>query len=141
MTPTTEPRVGLRPDPTSRHRLGRGNAAIIAAGVLVTLGVLMGGMLTVVAAFESQQADADQATIRAALTEAVVWQQTYGVEHHGFTADRQALADLGWQPAFDVDVHLVSADVDGFCMAAGPIADRPTLWADQDGPLADQPCE
>ena len=141
MTPTTDSRVGLRPDPTSRHGLARGNVAIIAVSVLVTLGVLVGGLLTVVAAFESQQADADQATIRAALTEAVVWQQTYGVERQSFTADRQALADLGWQPTFDVDIHLVSADVDDFCMAAGPIADEPTLWADQDGMRVDQPCE
>lgn len=141
MTPIADTRVGFWPDPTVRQGRAHGSGGIIAGWVLVVLGVLLGGLLTVVAAFESQQADADQATIRAALTEAVVWQQTYGAEQQEFTTDRQALAALGWQPAFDVDIHLVSATLDQFCMAAGPIAAEPTLWADQNGLRADQPCQ
>lgn len=58
-------------------------------------------------------------------------QEAFRDVHGGYTVDPGDLVRSGWQPDPDVDVALVSASLETFCLAAGPAGEAPTVWLDQ----------
>lgn len=79
--------------------------------------------------------------ISEALGAAGAAQEAFHDLHGGYTVDPGALVGSGWEPAADVDVSLVSASTETFCLAAGPAGEAPTVWLDQSWQPLDGPCE
>ena len=68
-------------------------------------------------------------------------QEAFHDVHGGYTVDPGALVRSGWQPDAGVDVTLVSASTEAFCLAAGPAGQSPTVWLDQSWQPLDRACE
>lgn len=79
--------------------------------------------------------------ISEALAQAAASQEAFHGQHGGYTVDPGALVQSGWVPASDVDVVLVSAAANSFCLAAGPAGAAPVAWFDQDWRQLDEPCD
>lgn len=78
--------------------------------------------------------------ISEALGAAGAAQEAFHDLHGGYTVDPGALVRSGWQPDADVDVTLVSATTESFCLAAGPSGKAPTVWLDQSWQPLDRAC-
>lgn len=76
-----------------------------------------------------------------ALAEAAAAQEAFHHLHGGYTVDPGALVQAGWIPVNDIDVVLVSASADSFCLAAAPAGESPVAWFTQDWEQLDEPCE
>lgn len=78
--------------------------------------------------------------ISEALGAAGAAQEAFHDVHGGYTVDPGALVRSGWQPDAEVDVTLVSASTETFCLAAGPAGEAPTVWLDQSWQPLDRAC-
>ncbi|MCV2395261.1 hypothetical protein OEB99_13160 [Actinotalea sp. M2MS4P-6] len=80
-------------------------------------------------------------SVSEALAEAAAAQESFHDLHGGYTVDPGALIQAGWVPTNDVDVVLVSAASDAFCLAAGPAGKEPVAWFTHNWEQLDHPCE
>lgn len=123
----------VRPRHTRRHLLVA--TALTGAVVVAVGGVdLWQSGLSPAPAISAQE-------ISEALGAAGAAQEAFHDVHGGYTVDPGALVGSGWEPIADVDVSLVSASTETFCLAAGPAGEVPTVWLDQSWQPLDRPCE
>lgn len=78
--------------------------------------------------------------VTAALAGAAQAQEDQRALHGAYTTSREALVTIGWSPLDDVDVTVVSASDEAFCIAAGPVAAAPVAWITQAGVQLVEPC-
>lgn len=78
--------------------------------------------------------------VTAALAGAAQAQEDQRALHGAYTTSREELVTIGWTPLDDVDLTLVSASDDAFCIAAGPVAASPVAWITQAGVQLVEPC-
>eukprot|EP01032_Pedospumella_encystans_P031240 gene31240-35263_t len=92
--------------------------------VVVIIGVLAAIAIPV---FLNQREKAADAGAKSDLKNAATIQETYLVDNGAYTDDEAILAEAGFKETDTVDLLIVSADVDGYCMsAAGAPSD--TVW-------------
>ena len=104
--------------------------AIIVGVLAVAIALLIGGLGALGgSAVKQQQSSANAAEVRAALTSAAIVEETYAVENGTFIADQQKLLNSGFVPVAGIDVKIVTATADTFCLAGGPIGAAPVIWA------------
>ena len=126
--------------PPTRGSSGR--TAVIAIGALVMVVVLaiwglaaLGG-----SAVKQQQSSTNAAEVRAALTSAAVVERTYLINTGNYLPDQKTLLSNGFEAAPGIDVKIVSATADTFCIAAGPVGEQPILWATERDSASKVPC-
>ncbi|MDO8105869.1 hypothetical protein Q6348_01500 [Isoptericola sp. b441] len=119
------PHVGGRPRGRRGHGLGV-TSAVAAALVLGSFGVAAW------TSADARSAGATSSSVSEALAAAATAQETYHDRHGTFTRDVGALIGAGWEPVTDVDVVLLSAGTETFCLAAGPTGRAPAAWLSQD---------
>lgn len=119
--PTTLHRRRIRP-----ARVTIATAAVLAAGLVGALGWQWSAPLR-------HAGPTTPEVVTAALAGAAQAQEDQRALHGAYTTSREQLVTLGWTPLDDVDVTLVSASEDAFCIAAGPVAAAPVAWITQAG--------
>jgi len=140
------PRAPERRPPTSSgevrvHRVHRARRHLVATTALT--GVLAAGVVGV-DLWQSGLSPAPSTSaqeISEALGAAGAAQEAFHDLHGGFTVDPGALVRSGWQPDAGVDVTLVSASTETFCLAAGRSGEPPSVWLDQSWQPLDRACE
>ena len=127
-------------EPPHQGHPGR-TVAIVVGVVVVVIALLIWGLTALGgSALKQQQSSATTVEVRAALTSAAIAEQTYAVNHGTYIADQQTLLSSGFVPAPGIDVHVVSATADAFCLAGGPAGGEPVLWATERGTALKAPC-
>ncbi|HMO11807.1 MAG TPA: hypothetical protein PKB06_09975, partial [Actinotalea sp.] len=119
----------------ARHRL------LVAAVVVV--GAVVASLVAVNLWLLSSSVPEQPSTERVsqALADAAASQEAYRDLHGRYTADVGALVQAGWVAAPDVEVSLVSAGRDSFCLAAGPAGATPIAWLTEDWAPSPRSCE
>ena len=124
------------------HRSSTGRTVAIVVGVaVVVIALLIGGLAALGgSSVRQQQSTTNAIEVRAALTSAAIVEHTYAINNGTFIADQQTLLSNGFAPVPGIDVHVVSATADTFCIAGGPTGEQPILWATERDTALKAPC-
>lgn len=129
---------GARAHPAVRVRR-RGARRRVASAVLVALGLVGAVVATEAALGVGREVAAE--TLAEALAAAGAAEEAHRDLHGGYTVDQGALVQSGWVPVPGVEVSVLDADRDGFCLAAGVTGGEPSAWLTETwAPLA-EPCQ
>jgi len=126
--------------PPTRGSSGRTTVIAIGALVMVVVLAIWGLAALGGSAVKQQQSGATQVEVRAALTSAAVVERTYLIDTGTYLPSQQTLLSNGFVPVPGIDVKIVSATADTFCIAAGPVGAQPILWATERDSASKVPC-